>query len=60
MTDQDIYRGPTDLAFDIKNALIEKHDRCPSYIPGGCHLAELSSDDIQEILDLAAHLGEST
>lgn len=49
------YTPPSQLATNIAVKLWADHKDCPSYgIPGSCALGHISSDDVQEILDLAA------
>lgn len=53
------YRPPSDLAVDVAQELRARHEHCGSnHTAGGCHLADLSWVDVQEILDLAANLAD--
>lgn len=52
----DDYAPPTQLACDIAEKLRVDHKDCRAYEFGGCKLAQLTADDVQEILNLAATL----
>lgn len=48
------YTPPTQLAQDITDRLRAEHKDCPQFKFGGCQLAQLTTDDVQEILNLTA------
>lgn len=52
----DTYVGPSDLATGIAVRLWADHKLCPTVGHRHCSLGEISTDDVQEILNLAAEL----
>lgn len=53
------YTSPTQLARDITDRLRADHRDCPPFTFGACHLAHLTTDDVQEILNLITEQEDS-
>lgn len=49
----DTYTGPSHLATDIAATLWDNHRDCPAGGDGHCTLGHISTDDVQEVIDLA-------
>lgn len=47
------YTGPSDLATDVAVKLWDNHRDCPAGGEGHCTLGHISTDDVQEVIDLA-------